>query len=619
MLCTKLALRFLIRCIALLAACYAVPSYAASCSQATSQGTAPPAWQTYCWLDFSTYDDTTAKSASGQNFSYTLSDGATLTFNVKTTSPPAIISIAAPSWTGSAVGNTAFLGIPGRPILYSQAGGTSTFVFSNIQITPPAGVSAVSAYSFVAADAESTNETESITFDTNGSAWTVLDQVNPISGSIYPPISGVGTTTFTETGVVGTVGGYIVGSNSPTTVTTTMVGGGLQGVMFAVRFASIRLNKQITGARVNAADQFNFSISSTPTGTSLASGTTSGTGNGLFSAGVLSLASGIPLTLSETMAPGSVSPSTKYRGSLTCTNGTVGSSTVLPTNLVTTSYNLGALQFGDAIECLFTNTAFPHLTLQKALGEGGRMFDTDQFRINIRTGSTTTATTTTTGTGTTLTAATTPQTQVVAGTLYNLNETASGSTTLSNYTSAMVCTNAAGGSSTVLPTSAPGAITPALGDVITCTITNTRKASNANLEVTKTSAVVSDGISSANPKAIPGAFVRYTITVRNTGNLPVDASTLALIDFMPPGMTYNAGSPVTFTNGTTPSGLNAFNAATMVTYSSQAGGIAPYNYTPIAGYDPNVKGVRIAPTGTMAASTGVAKPSFSVSFLAQVN
>ena len=53
----------------------------------------------------------------------------------------------------------------------------------------------------------------------------------------------------TETGVPGTVGGYIVGSTSPTTVTTTMVGSGLQGVMFAVRFASIRLNKQIVGVK----------------------------------------------------------------------------------------------------------------------------------------------------------------------------------------------------------------------------------------------------------------------------------------------------------------------------------------------------------------------------------
>lgn len=331
--------KFILRCILLLFVISSGPAFAASCSQAASQGTAPPSWQTYCWLDFSTYVDATAKTSAGQSFSYLLSDGATLTFNVRTTSTPPIVSIASPSWTGSAVGNTAFLGIPGRPILYSQAGGTSTFVFSNILITPPAGVSAVSAYSFVAADGESTNQGESITFNTNGAAWTILDQVDPISGSIYPTVTGAGTQTFTETGATGIVGGYIVGSNNPTTVTTTMVGGGLQGVMFAVRFASIKLNKQILGARVNPADQFKFNVNSTLSGTTMASGTTSGTGNGPFAAVVLSLASGVPLTLTETMAPGSVSPISKYRGSLTCTNGTAGSSTVIPTNVITKSYN----------------------------------------------------------------------------------------------------------------------------------------------------------------------------------------------------------------------------------------------------------------------------------------
>lgn len=247
------------------------------------------------------------------------------------------------------------------------------------------------------------------------------------------------------------------------------------------------------------------------------------------------------------------------------------------------------------------------------------MFNTDQFTMNIQTGSTTTATTTTTGTGTTLTSGATPQAQMVAGTAYNLNETASGSATLSNYTSAMACTNAAGGSSTVLPTSAPGTITPVMGDIITCTLTNTRKPPNANLTIVKTSSVVSDGISTANPKAIPGAIVRYTITVTNTGSVAVDASTLVITDFMPPGVSYDASSGVTFANGATASGLNAFDPATMVTYSNQAGGVAPYTFAPGTGYNPNVRGIRIAPTGVMAASTGVAQPSFSVSFLARVN
>jgi uncharacterized repeat protein (TIGR01451 family) len=610
----------IVRLAALCALMLASPAMAASCSQATSQGTAPPAWQTYCWLDFTSYNDTTARTAAGQNFSYTLSDGATLTFNVKTsTTAPAMVSITAPSWTGAAVGNTAFLGIPGKPILYQQAGGTTVLTFSSILITPPPGAPAVTAYAFVAADAESTNNGESLTFNTNGGGWSILDQVDPISGTLYPTIAGTGTATFTETGVAGTVGGYIVGSNSPTTVTTTLVGGGLQGAMFAVRFASMRLTKVITGARVDPTDQFKFDIQATSTATTLATGTTSGTGNGPFTAAAVSLASGIPLTVTESMAAGSASTLAKYSSRLTCINGATGTGTLVPTNVATTSYSFGTLAFGDAIQCTFTNAAYPHLRLQKALGTGGRVFNTDQFAMNITTGSTTVATTTTTGTGTTVTTGATALTQVVAGTAYSLAET---SASLPQYTQAMACTNAATGSTTTLPTTVPGTITPQLGDVITCTLTNTRKPANATLTVAKVSSVISDPVNGAvNPKAIPGAVVRYFITVTNTGTLAVDASSIVITDPLPSTVTYNGGSTVTFTNGTPSSGITTFNAATDVRFSNLAAtpsGFAACTYTPSAGYDPAVKHVCIRPTGTMAGATAAGQPNFTVSFLTQI-
>ena len=595
---------------------------AASCASATSQGNAPPGWQTYCWLDLSDYNDATARTAGGQLFTINLPDGSRLTFTARSTgtAPPALAAIAAPSWTGAAVGNTAFLGIPGRPILYQQAGGTNVLSFSNILITPPPGIPAVTAYSFVAADAESTNEGETLAFTTNGSGWTILDQVNPISGNTYPAITGTGTATFTETGVPGTVGGYIVGSNGPTTVSTRLVGSGLQGAMFAVRFASIRLTKVISGARASPADQFKFDIASTSSGTVLGSGTTSGTGLGPFAQAAVSLASGIPLTLRETMAAGSVNDLSHYRSVLNCTNNTTGSATALPSNVVTTSYDFGALQFGDAVACVFTNTPFPHLTLRKALGASGRRFASDQFIVNVTSGATVVATATTTGTGATVATGTTPQIQVMVGQPYGLSEAPSGSTNLAQYGATLACINAAT-SATALPNVVGGSVTPAMGDVITCTITNTANGANATLTALKTSVVISDPTNgTTDPKAVPGAIVRYTITVTNTGTLAVDANTVALIDRLPATMTYNAASPVTFVNGSPSSGLNTFNASTMVSFSSQAGGGAPFTYTPnTAGYDANVKGVRIAPSGTMAGATAAGQPSFSVSFLARVN
>lgn len=51
------------------ALCAAGPAMAANCYYATAQGSTGPAdWQTYCWLDFTGYSETTARSASGQNF-----------------------------------------------------------------------------------------------------------------------------------------------------------------------------------------------------------------------------------------------------------------------------------------------------------------------------------------------------------------------------------------------------------------------------------------------------------------------------------------------------------------------------------------------------------------------
>ncbi len=601
----------------------AAPAYAATCGAATSQGTAPAGWQTYCWLDFSTYNDATARSASGQNFSFLLSDGSTLSFNLKATSTTATAAIAkvAPSWTGSAIGNSAFLGIPGRPILYMDTdNSTVSFNISSILVTPPPGAPAVSAYAFVAADAESTDGNENIIFGTNGGNWIELDKVNPITGSQYPTSAGIGTQTFTTTGggLTGNVGGYIVGSNSPTTVTASMTGSGLQGMMFAVRFASIRLTKQITGARINAADQFTFRINATSTGSVLATGSTSGTTNGPFNAAAVSLASGLPLTISEIMAPGSISTLSQYSSRLTCTNDSFSSTTPVPTNSATTSYNFGALQFGDSIRCVFSNAAFPHLRVIKALATSGRRFATDQFTVRIRNGTTNVATATTTGATNVVTGGDTGLVQVVPGTAYTLDEIMSGPGSLSQYTSVMACTNGINGVSTVLPTTVPAAITPVLGDVITCTITNTRVPTNATITVAKSSVVISDGVSVTNPKAIPGAIIRYTITVSNTGNTTVTANSIIIQDPLPANFTFDASTPVTFTNGVNPSGLNTFNVATMVTYSNQASGGAPYTAPLGTGYNPAIKGIRIAPTGTMAAATTAGPSSFSISFVGRL-
>ena len=158
---------------------------------------------------------------------------------------------------------------------------------------------------------------------------------------------------------------------------------------------------------------------------------------------------------------------------------------------------------------------------------------------------------------------------------------------------------------------------PVMGDVITCTITNTATAANARLEVTKTSVVLLDGISAANPKGIPGARVRYTITVSNTGNLAVDANSIIMADPFPPDFTIDASTPMTMTVGN--SGLNAFNQATMVAYSSQASGAAPYVAPLGSGFNPAITGLRFQPGGTMAAATAAGPATFSFTFVGRVD
>jgi uncharacterized repeat protein (TIGR01451 family) len=343
-----------------LAAAYGAPARANTCAPATTQGTAPNDYQDYCWLDFTGYSDALAQGA-GQPFTFNLPDGSTMTFTVTVSTnlgDPAIAVVAVPSWSGAAIGHSAFIGVPGNTVLYEQQNGSTVHVaLNNIVVTPPPGSGSASSYAIIAADGESTNQNESLSFTTNGQAWTLAAQIP--YGTAYPALAGVGTKTVTETGATGTVGSFAFASfGNPTQVSSVLVGGGLQGAMFAIRYASLAATVQMNGTRANAADQFTYSVKSVG-GTVAVSGTTTGNGAGPYPPALFpTIASGYPLVVSEVMAPGSVSTLASYAVSLTCTNAsTGGSSTVLPVNVQGSTYTFPALQFGDSISCVFTNTA----------------------------------------------------------------------------------------------------------------------------------------------------------------------------------------------------------------------------------------------------------------------
>ncbi|MBV8934488.1 MAG: DUF11 domain-containing protein, partial [Alphaproteobacteria bacterium] len=131
-----------------------------------------------------------------------------------------------------------------------------------------------------------------------------------------------------------------------------------------------------------------------------------------------------------------------------------------------------------------------------------------------------------------------------------------------------------------------------------------------NVSMTKTSAPLA-GSGPASYRA-PGSDMIYTITVTNNGGSPVDASTVVLTDTLP--------GQVSFFNGAFPPGANPFLlttgssgvtlAAANVTYSNNG---TTYTYTPAVGYDPNVKGIKFAPQGMMAANS-----SFTIQYRVQI-
>jgi uncharacterized repeat protein (TIGR01451 family) len=63
---------------------------------------------------------------------------------------------------------------------------------------------------------------------------------------------------------------------------------------------------------------------------------------------------------------------------------------------------------------------------------------------------------------------------------------------------------------------------------------------SAALTVTKTQTVLDDGFGSASPRAIPGAFVEYTITIANSSTTTA-ANAIAITDPIPANTTFQQG------------------------------------------------------------------------------
>lgn len=142
-----------------------------------------------------------------------------------------------------------------------------------------------------------------------------------------------------------------------------------------------------------------------------------------------------------------------------------------------------------------------------------------------------------------------------------------------------------------------------------------------DIKIEKTSVSIYDPINLAlNPKAIPGAMVKYTIHARNEGLGSTDIDTIAIADKVPDNMmlcvrSVDRCSEVSFVDGTVSSTLSLNNLA----YSNNNG--TDFNYTPTAdaqGFDADVTNVRVKLNGSFKGSDGVNHPSFHLELLMKI-
>ena len=235
------------------------------------------ALQRVCWLDMSKFNSTTAKTSAGQKMTVNLGGGLTMSFIAYYSGKRTVVASGVPTWDNRAAhpgeaGHHAIFGVEGysnfptgsKPALYQNDGyqNDSKIQLSDITITKNGQNVANLQYSFVMADAESTNKNEQMVY-TSSSAIKQLGSY-PTSDSNYRfcnPQSSNKNKTITCTGNDGDgvpQGIRLYTTSTPTQVSIEMKNSGpgsRQGAAFGVIFsqavAKITVNGD-TSATFNA-------------------------------------------------------------------------------------------------------------------------------------------------------------------------------------------------------------------------------------------------------------------------------------------------------------------------------------------------------------------------------
>lgn len=138
------------------------------------------------------------------------------------------------------------------------------------------------------------------------------------------------------------------------------------------------------------------------------------------------------------------------------------------------------------------------------------------------------------------------------------------------------------------------------------------------ISINKTSSVISDPVQGTNnPKRIPGAVVRYLLTISNTGNA-ADSNTIQIDDPIPANVrAMVASGNIGFTDGANSSGLGfsyvPASSTDAVDFSADSG--TSYTYTPVADVDnadSSVTNIRFKPSGRFGCKNNATPTSFSI-------
>ncbi|WP_291802468.1 VWA domain-containing protein [Bifidobacterium sp.] len=232
------------------------------------------ALQRVCWLDMSEFNSTTAKTSAGQKMTVNLGGGLTMSFIAHYFGKRTVVASGVPTWDNRTypgeAGHHAIFGVEGysdfpiesKPALYQGKGkgrqNDSTIRLSDITITKNGQNVDNLQYSFVMADAESTNYKEQMVY-TSSSTITQLGSY-PTSDSNYhfcDPQPSNDNKTITCTGEDGDgvpQGIRLYTTSTPTQVSIEMKNsnyasrqGAAFGVIFSQAVAKITVNGLASG------------------------------------------------------------------------------------------------------------------------------------------------------------------------------------------------------------------------------------------------------------------------------------------------------------------------------------------------------------------------------------